>query len=115
MINKNQDLTTDNFFELLKKKDKLYGLIENISCCKEHSILGICEYLLENPAEYGVVVLEELQPFLKNYGLAYEDEATLNIEGENFVIMAIYNNIYNDDIYDYNMSVFGKPFGVLDD
>lgn len=101
-----KELSFDNFLELLPKKEKIEEFITNISTSEEHSILGISKYILENQNEWQEVI-NDIQPFLKEYSLAYEDSNDLNIEGENFVIYAIYYQIDSEDRYEYNMSVFG--------
>lgn len=42
---------------------------------------------------------------LRQYGLAYEDSQDLNIMGENFVINAIYNDIYSEDWSEYRQAI----------
>ena len=99
-----EGLNIENFFELLLQKEKLDDFITNISEMEEHSILGISKYILEHKDEWQEVI-DEIQPFLSQYGLAYEDSQDLNIIGENFVINAIYNNIYSEDWSDYRQAV----------
>lgn len=107
-----KELTIDNFLDLLPKKEKIENFIENISTMEEHSILGICKYIFDNPEEW-TEVIKEIQPFLSEYGLAYEDSQDLNIEGENFVINAIYIDLFKNDKYEYNMAVFGQSSGYI--
>ena len=101
MKDKNIDteLTVENFRSLLKEESdyKLDNFIENILTIEEHSILGICRYILNHKEEWQEL-LNELQPFLSEYGLAYEDSKDLNIEGENFLIIVIENEV---EFYDY--------------
>ena len=99
-----EGLNIENFFELLLQKEKLDDFITNISEMEEHSILGISKYILEHKDEWQEVI-DEIQPFLSQYGLAYEDSQDLNITGENFVINAIYNNIYSEDWSEYRQAV----------
>lgn len=97
-------LDIENLFELLPQKEKIDEFITNISQMEEHSILGISKYILEHKDEWQEVI-DEIQPFLSQYGLAYEDSQDLNITGENFVINAIYNNIYSEDLSEYRQAV----------
>ena len=103
-MNKETELHTENFLKLLPTKEKIELLIENISQVEEHSVLGICKYILENDEEWQSVI-EEIQPFLKDYSLAYEDSFDLNIEGENFVINAIYYELWSQDTYEWRQAV----------
>jgi DNA polymerase III alpha subunit (gram-positive type) len=102
--NKEQELGIENFLKLLPTKDKLEEFITSISQMEEHSILGICKYILEHQEEWQKVI-NEIQPFLKDYGLAYEDSFDLNIVGENFVINAIYYELWSEDTYEYRQAV----------
>lgn len=99
-----EGLNIENFFELLPQKEKIDDFITNISQMEEHSILGISKYILEHKDEWQEVI-DEIQPFLSQYGLAYEDSQDLNIIGENFVINAIDNNIYSEDLSEYRQAV----------
>ena len=100
----NKELNIENFLELLPQKEKIEDFIINISQMEEHSILGISKYILEHKDEWQEVI-NEIQPFLSQYGLAYEDSQDLNIIGENFVINAIYNDIYSEDWFEYRQAV----------
>lgn len=99
-----KELNIENFFELLPQKEKIEDFIINVSQMEEHSILGISKYILEHKDEWQEVI-NEIQPFLSQYGLAYEDSQDLNIIGENFVINAIYNDIYSEDWSEYRQAI----------
>lgn len=103
-MNKDEELNIDNFLDLLPKKEKIDDFITAISEMEEHSILGVSKYILENQDEWQEVI-NEIQPFLSQYGLAYEDSQDLNIMGENFVINAIYNDIYSEDWSEYRQAI----------
>lgn len=102
-MNKDELLTIDNFIVKINNSI-LEEFIESVSCCEEHSLLGVCKYILNNQEEWQNVI-DNIQPFLKEYGLAYEDSKELNIKGENFVIEAIYNEIYSIDIAEYREAI----------
>ena len=103
-MNEEEDhLNIENFIVKVNS-DKLEEFIEDISCEEEHSILGICKYILNHKRKWQKVI-NEIQPFLKEYSLAYEDSKDLNIEGENFVINAIYYDIYSNDLYEYRQMI----------
>lgn len=99
-----KELNIENFLELLPQKEKIEDFIINVSQMEEHSILGVSKYILEHKDEWQEVI-NEIQPFLSQYGLAYEDIQDLNIIGENFVINAIYNDIYSEDWSEYRQAV----------
>lgn len=99
-----KELNIENFLELLPQKEKIEDFIINVSQMEEHSILGISKYILEHKDEWQEVI-NEIQPFLSQYGLAYEDSQDLNIMGENFVINAIYNDIYSEDWSEYRQAI----------
>lgn len=102
-MNKEEPLNIENFIVRVNSNE-LENFIENISCEEEHSILGICRYILNHKRKWQKVI-NEIQPFLKEYGLAYEDSKDLNIEGENFVIEAIYFDIYLVDSDEYRQAI----------
>ncbi len=99
-----KELNIENFLELLPQKEKIEDFIINVSQMEEHSILGVSKYILEHKDEWQEVI-NEIQPFLSQFGLAYEDSQDLNIIGENFVINAIYNDIYSEDWSEYRQAV----------
>lgn len=102
-MNKEEPLNIKNFIVRVNSNE-LENFIEDISCEEEHSILGICKYILNHKRKWRKVI-NEIQPFLKEYGLAYEDSKDLNIEGENFVIEAIYFDIYSIDSEEYRQAI----------
>ncbi len=106
-------LNVSNFIDKVKS-DKLNDFIRiTAEETEPHSLLNVCKYILEHK-ELWQEVVNEIQPFLSQYGLAYEDSKDLNIEGENFVIHAIWYDIDRADIEEYNLSVFGTKGGFLE-
>ena len=109
----NGPLNVPNFIDKVKS-DKLNDFIIMIAEETEpHSLLNVCKYILEHKEEWQEVI-SDIQPFLSQYDLAYEDSKNLNVEGENFVIHAIWYDIDSSDIEEYNLSVFGARGGFFE-
>lgn len=109
----NEPLTVPNFIDKVKS-DKLNNFIIMIAEKTEpHSLLNVCKYILEHKEEWQEVI-SDIQPFLSQYDLAYEDSKNLNVDGENFVINAIWYDIDRSDIEEYNLSVFGARGGFFE-